>query len=100
MTSCFSASAFRVLLCYHGATLNNIIKKGVVTSSQIFTNFALCRATVYRASIMACAALVRALDEDDDAQKDSLLDEEASCGLMLEALQEHLRSIEVRINLA
>lgn len=51
---------------------------------------------------MACPVLVRAADEGDDVQKDSnsLLDDETSCELMLEALQEHLRSIEVRINLA
>ena len=77
----------------------------LITSSKrawlLHLRYSQCRATVNRACIMACAALVRTVDEGDvDAQKDSLLDEEASCGLMLEALQEHLRSIEVRINLA
>lgn len=48
---------------------------------------------------MACPAVMQAVDEDD-TRKDLLLDDEASCALMLEALQEHLRSIEVRINLA
>ena len=49
---------------------------------------------------MACPVVVRAVNKGDNMQKDSLLEDEASCELMLEALQEHLRSIEVRINLA
>lgn len=49
-------------------------------------------------------AYSKAADKGDNtqqpAQQDLSVDDEASCELMLEALQEHLRSIEVRINLA
>lgn len=38
--------------------------------------------------------------DDDIVRDDPSADEEASCELMLEALQKHLKSIEVRINLA
>ena len=41
-----------------------------------------------------------AVDEGGNRLEDLLGDDGASCELMLEALQEHLRSIEVRINLA
>ena len=49
---------------------------------------------------MACSEVLETAYEGDDRQQDLLVDGEASCKLMMEALQEHLRSIEVRINLA
>jgi len=47
---------------------------------------------------MACSTVLQAVD-DDNVQDDTVADEAASCELMLEALQDHLKSIEVRINL-
>ena len=49
---------------------------------------------------MAYSEVLEAAGNGDNTQQDLLVDDEASCELMLEALQEHLRSIEVRINLA
>ena len=50
---------------------------------------------------MACSAVQEVVNDDDIIAREDLLQvDEASCELMLEALQEHLRSIEVRINLA
>lgn len=49
---------------------------------------------------MACPTMLQADDDGGMNTQDFKVDDEASCELMLEALQEHLRSIEVRINLA
>ena len=49
---------------------------------------------------MAFSTVVEAAGEGDNTEQDLLVDDGASCKLMLEALHEHLRSIEVRINLA
>ena len=49
---------------------------------------------------MANSTVLQAVDDEENPSANSSADEEASCELMLEALQEHLKSIEVRINLA